>query len=424
MVESSKQTTELLGDACPECSTATLMSDPELGELFCPNCGFTSADEEPHSTIDTTHGGSPSFPFLYDKGLSTSFNPSDMHDDRVHDFRRLAAVDKAAKGIRPKESSILNVCRNILPILENNCGMSRGMIDRVKTKITEIILKNEIPRVEGIYPALICHALLALGIRVDRKKVIMELTDSRPRLLREPAEHFNFISKEEGWVYEFIVDEGDPADQYLISARAESIVGNLRGNVTAWVSVVSCVTDETNSVSTLSRAVEERLRIHLQTDKQAYMKGETMKITAHVTMNDNPDPLTDKDIQLSAYVYSGGRFRKANKALWALCFKTGLRPPQLTAADYLRQCKLLTPNQKISALNTLSDIQHTAKLYGVHLTIRQQAAITTRIHLLNYDDASIANEFAIGVSALSFKKDFVQRVLGTNCDILLFSLGR
>lgn len=420
-----KQITESLSNVCPECSSIGLMSDPETRELFCPNCGFTTNDEgalSAEGATRTTHSGTPSFPFLYDKGLSTSFRPSDVHNERVHDFRRLASVDKAAKGIRPKESSILNMCRNILPILERNFGMSRGMIDRVKAKTTEVVLKHQIPRIEGIYPALICYALLELGVRVDRKKVVMELTDSIPRLLRKEAQPFKFISDKEGWVYEFRINSEDPVDQYIITTRAQSESGGL-GNATAWVSVVSNLANETEPVSTSSRIVEGRLRIHLQTDKEVYLKGDTIRVTAHVTMNDDPVHLTDRDIKLDAYVYSGGRFRKAIRALWALYNETGLSPPRLIAEDFLKQCRLLSPRQKISALKTLDDLRYISRLYGTHFTPRQLAAITARIHLLNYDDTTVANDFTIGVSALSSKEDFIQRVLGSNCNELLLSLG-
>jgi hypothetical protein len=419
-----KQGASSISNLCPECAEANLIPDQTLGELFCPHCGFSTSDEGSLSTDGAPHGGTPSFPFLYDKGLSTSFNPSDVRGERSIEFRRLAFVDRAAKGIRPKESSILNVCRNILPILERNFGMSRGVIDGVKTKITEIIEKHQIPRIEGIYPALICYALLVLGVRIDRKKVLMDLTDSRPKLLRNTEQAFRFISKKEGWIYEFSVGDEDPVDQYIIGARGESKSDDMRGNASAWVSVVSSLADETEPVSASSRVVDGRLRIHLQTDKEVYVKGETIRVTAHVTINDDPTPLTDNDIQLKTYVCGGGRFRKAARAFWSLCAETELRPPPLAAEDYLKQCKLLTPDQKISALDTLSDLRHIAKLYGVHPTIRQLAAITARIHLLNYDDTTVANEFAIGVSALSSKEDFIQRVLGTNYDALLFSVTK
>jgi hypothetical protein len=300
--------------------------------------------------------------------------------------------------------------------------MSRGMIDRVKAKTTEVVLKHQIPRIEGIYPALICYALLELGVRVDRKKVVMELTDSIPRLLRKEAQPFKFISDKEGWVYEFRINSEDPVDQYIITTRAQSESGGL-GNATAWVSVVSNLANETEPVSTSSRIVEGRLRIHLQTDKEVYLKGDTIRVTAHVTMNDDPVHLTDRDIKLDAYVYSGGRFRKAIRALWALYNETGLSPPRLIAEDFLKQCRLLSPRQKISALKTLDDLRYISRLYGTHFTPRQLAAITARIHLLNYDDTTVANDFTIGVSALSSKEDFIQRVLGSNCNELLLSLG-
>lgn len=174
----------VMNNVCPECSEAEMLEDPDIGELYSPNCGYSVRTEVAFSNGGVVHGGSPSFPFLYDKGLPTSFKPSDVKDERAIDFKRLARIDEATKGIRPKESSVLNVSRKILPMLEHRFPSSRAMVDAVKTRVTELVLKNNIPHIKGIYPALVAYALLDLKLHVDRKKVLQMLTDSHPGCIR------------------------------------------------------------------------------------------------------------------------------------------------------------------------------------------------------------------------------------------------
>lgn len=413
--------TDTVSNRCPECDSTDMLPDPELGELYCPNCGCTV--ETPESTLATEgiiHKGTPSFSFLYDKGLTTTFRPTDLRDERVVDFKRLAAIDRAAKGIRPRESSVLNVSRNIMPILEQNFRSAPGVINRVKTRVAEITVKHTIPRIEGIYQALVCHALLELGIRVDRKKALMELTNSRCELLKRPPPVFTYLPEKKEWLCEFEIEDDYPNDRLVISVRAQSNGGEMRGNATAWISTTPIFDIDEEAVLTSSRVVDGRLRIHLQTNKTTYAKGESVVLTAQVTSDDGTAHFDEQDIEMRAYIYSGGWYRTASRALWVLHNVMGvsLRPP--SGRDFLRECKLLSSKNKLLAMQTLETLEHVADQYGVWLQPRQLAAVAARLHLPNYDEKRVAEEFVMGVSALTSKMSFLD-VLQTNASSLVIA---
>lgn len=90
--------------------------------------------------------------------------------------------------------------------------------------------------------------------------------------------------------------------------------------------------------------------------------------------------------------------------------------------EFLKACDLLPARNKMLAIQTLENFEHTVKLYGVYIQPRQLAAIAARLHLPNYDDKTVADEFVMGVSALTSKMAFLN-VLHTNVDSLLMSKG-
>jgi len=414
----NNEKSSVVDSVCPECLEAGMLEDPDLGELYCPSCGCTIRNEAGLSNDGVIHGGSPSFPFLYDKGLPTSFRPSDVKDERALEFKRLARVDEAAKGIRPKESSVLNVCRKILPMLECRFPSSRGVVDKVKSKVTELVLKNDIPHVRGIYPALVAYALLDLKLYVDRKKVLQMLTNSHPGCFRKIP--FTFASNQ--WTCSFQVDKKDPVDLWIIDARAKSKEDeSVRGNAAAMISVTSCYANPSlEGVKAVSRAVDGRLRVQLQVNKAVFTREEIVSLSASV-LSDGGAPLTDRDVELTAYLFGGGRFKAASRALWDLCKFTGLPLPKATAEDYLRTCDLEglrnNPTRLKRALETLADCEHIARLYGRQVQPRQLAAVVASKCLPHYGDGEIAEEFGIGVSALAAKREHL-RILMSNLDEL------
>ena len=198
-------------EKCPRCGKNNLVTDGELGEVFCGKCGFV-IDEKisdngsermfSDSTVNKSRAGDKTSLTRHDQGLSTIINPINK--------------DASGKPLSPSMKSSLSQLRKL-----NNRSTSHNSIDKnLKQALNELLkMKEKLSLSDSVSEKAAYIYRKVLERKLVRGHSITAMIASSlyaacretetPRTLKEVSSTINITKKELSGCYRLIVKELD-----------------------------------------------------------------------------------------------------------------------------------------------------------------------------------------------------------------------
>jgi len=384
------------------------MKDEELGEFVCQGCGLV-VDRALSFVNQQPHGGTPSFNFMYDKALPTVFDARDAGDERVREFQLLSRLDRSVRGIRKGEVTVLNLQRRILPMVERMFSGKPELIKNVKMKVTKMALSQELPRISGVYHAVVCQALLECGVRQGADELLEQLTGSKLKAIGRLE--LKYDAGVSGWTGTFTLEPDAPIDGYFVKVTAQVPSGGrtIKGSATQGFDVVSEKRggDDLSDPASRSRVLDDHLVVSLSTDREAYRPGESVCVVARVNFPDGR--AVDGEVEgakVEAVFTSGGKLQAAERALWILRKHQSLilqeKSAPKTVQDFIAKCELLK-GERFEAIRRAEEILALFHDFKTPLTSRNASALGVWTVRPDLPPKTVADAFRISSVILQAK---------------------
>jgi hypothetical protein len=345
---------------------------------------------------------------MYDKALPTVFDARDARGERVREFQLLSRLDRSVRGIRKGEVTVLNLQRRILPMVERMFSGKPELIKNVKMKVTKMALSQELPRISGVYHAVVCQALLECGVRQGEEELLEQLTGSKHEEIGRLE--LKYDAEVSGWTGTFTLKPNAQIDGYFVKVTAQVPSGgrSIKGTATREFDVVSEKRgSDLGDPASRSRVLDNHLVVSLSTDREAYRPGESIRVVAQVSFPDGR-AVDDKveGAKVEAVFTSGGKLQAAERSLWTLRKHQSLilqeKYAPKTVRDFFAKCEFLK-GERFEAVRRAEGISALFHDFKTPLTSRMASALGVWMVRPDLPPKIVADEFRISPIVLQAK---------------------